>query len=481
MNRARISRGADLVVKRGFLTVLCAASLTVFVMAGTTGAEASQGARAGHVPASAIGFGYGARSSGRPAAGADTPAKPAGCFHGDSQCVSSDHDVSFGLISDGDTTGCTFGVTVDWGNGGGQQKEPTITGGPDGTKYGPYKHDYKNPGTFQIEWTATLESNTGLNNCESNSDTLTFTLITAGIYADFQRPDLVEQAVDAGWTMIANVAGTGQGAHCQSPWTAPANHDSDSNVEEVLATEQADGKNPPAWISYWTPEIPQVGTSLSAAGQAAGEQAATDIESAASGEASPVGPAYVVLDFEESMPASGVKSCGKDVKDTTKKPKKGDKQCWQWQGPESKRNCFQLNLEDWLAFARGWVKGIEAATYPVPLSPAVYVTQGQYKGVGLSKFGYPKFGIGKWDIPVIIAVDPVTVGAPVTGDGIVGYAAFGDRKTPATCATAPDDIKNVEKWGGISTIQFGHRGDAKKDQPPYVNSDYCTPSGHSFG
>jgi len=394
--------------------------------------------------------------------------------------VSSDPDISFLLVSNGDTSGCTFDVTVSWDDGGGQVKEPPITGGADGTKYGPYKHDYKKAGTYQIAWTSTLESNSGLNNCQSSTDSLKFTLITAGIYADFQNSGLVKKAVSAGWALIANVAGIGKPAGCESPWTQPTNHDSDASVEQVLAARQAAGKDVPAWISYWTPEVPPSGTSLSAAGQAAGERAAADIEDAASQEGSPVAPLYVALDFEESMPKSGVISCGTAVKDTTKKPKAGSKQCWQWQGAKSARNCVQLSLEDWLAFAEGWAEGIESGTSPVALSPAVYVTQGQYKGVGLSKFGYPKFRIGTWGIPVIVAVDPVTTKAPVTGEGIAGYAAFGDPKTPATCDTAPDDLKNVTKWGGVSTIQFGHKGDQKKGQPPYINSDYCTPAGHPF-
>jgi hypothetical protein len=173
-------------------------------------------------------------------------------------------------------------------------------------------------------------------------------------------------------------------------------------------------------------------------------------------------------------------SCGKAVKDTTKKPAKGDKQCWQWQGAASARDCFQLNLDDWLEFAQGWATGVESGTAPVALAPAVYVTQGQYRGSGLSKFGYPKFAIGTWKLPVIVAVDPVTTTSPVTGTGIVGYAAFGDPKHPATCETAPAGIKNVAKWDGVSTIQFGHRGNPKKKQPAYINSDYCTPAGKAI-
>ncbi len=464
MGRVRFRRITGRATVRGIVALLCAACLAAFALAGlVTGAQARAEARSGQAAELAI-----------------APAKPAGCFQHGNDCTSSDPEAKFYLVSSGDTSGCKFDVTVKWDDGGGPIKEPPINGGLNGTKFGPYSHDYKKPGSYQISWTSTLVSNTGFNDCQSSSAGFHFTLITAGIYADFQSPSLVQQAVDAGWTMIANVGGVGAPAGCKSPWTKPANNDSDSSVEQVLAAT----KNPPAWISYWTPEIPPTGASLSAAGRAAGQEAAADIEAAAvavAGRAeTPAAPLYVALDFEESTATGGVKSCGKNVpkKDLNdKKPPKGEwKQCWQWLDAASARNCFQLNLSDWLDFAKGWAAGVESAKSPVALTPAVYVTQAQYAGSGLKKYGYPEYGIGTWGMPVIVAVAPVRPAkAPVTGPGIVGYAAFGNVSQPAACSTAPADVKNVVKWSGVSTIQFGHVVPGRP--PKYKNSDYCTPAG----
>jgi hypothetical protein len=101
---------------------------------------------------------------------------PLTCFRADASanCVSADPKLSFSLFSNGDTTGCSFDLTIDWGDNSGTTQDP-ITGGPNGSQFGPFSHTYNQPGTYAVTWTGTLVSNTGPNNCVSSSAAGSFT------------------------------------------------------------------------------------------------------------------------------------------------------------------------------------------------------------------------------------------------------------------------------------------------------------------
>lgn len=425
-------------VFRRWLILLSLTIAMVLAAMGTAGASAPGGTRP-----------VGTVSGGPliPARQAAAAAKPAGCFHGAGPCVSSDPDLSFSLYSNGDTTGCTFDVTVDWGDGGGAVSQPPLQGAPNGTKVGDYSHKYKDPGSYPVTWTATLASNTGFNSCQNNSFTSQFTLIAAGIYMPFSTLASVTKAAADGWGLIANVAGrqcatyrtvkgktTCKAAACSTDsYVHPTG--TDLNVQRGLSIQASPYY--PAWVSYWTPAIPASGASLYGAGYLAGAKAAAELESVAGRVIRPSTPAYVVLDYEESP--SGI-SCGNSVKPPYAK-KNGDKQCWDWD-PKSTmvRNCFIVSPEGWKQFALGWKAGILSRTSPLSLTPAVYVNAGQYG----------REGVGAWGLPVFIALNPV-LRAGFTGRNIVGYAAYG---ADAVCGDAPKLINHVRGWGGIATIQF---------------------------
>lgn len=422
-------------MRRALAAALGAAATLALGVAG-----AAQAAPATHAPGAMI------RPAVSPAPLAKAGSKPRPCFYVLPDCASSDPAVGFTIVSEGSTTGCTFKTTVAWGDKARETK--TYPGGSNGSVLARFTHDYAKPGSFTI----TVTGETTVGSCGSAAGTLQFTLITAGVYGDFQSQSIVDQAVKAGWSMIANVAGKGKPSGCKAPWTGPTNNDSDSNVEKVLAVQ----KTPyPAWISYWTPAVPPDGQPFLDAGYAAGQEAAGDIEAAASAVAKPVTPAYVTLDFETSdfnaktHKETGELSCGHNRAAGQAKPKAGDKLCWDRTSAEVK--CFQATAADWENFATGWADGIKSITSPLPLAPAIYVTKSEYND---KKFGVQALARDA-DLPVIIAVAPILgTTRPPTGPSVIGYAAYGTDAEPAVCGQAADYIKHVKAWGGITSLQF---------------------------
>ncbi len=452
-----------------WIGVLAAAlALVGFSMLGVAHASG-----AGHRPGATISVVSGVHFAGA-AAGSD---KPPQCFDLTSpDCASSDPHVELGFYSPGDTTGCTFEIDIDWGDG--MSTSAMVSGGSAGTTYGPYPHDYTGGlGSYQVSWTTTVITNSG--NCTNDSGTLEFTLITAGIYRDFNHTDDVRTAVKDGWSLIANVAGLACVMHarkkgqriCTVPACAKQSYDhptgSDAGVEQVLS-EQASPFYP-AWISYWTPAVPPVGANLYDAGYAAGQKAAADIEAAATSVAplTPAAPEYVGLDFEQSPMEV---SCGKPVVPGKTAHDAGYKQCWDWAGHKGQvRNCFTLGYAGWKEFATGWAAGLASAASPVALTPAIYVTPGEYAD---KKLNIPLLAT-KYDLPVIVAISPVLRKKVPTGPGIAGYAAYGsDADHPAPCDDAPAYIKRMEQLGGISTIQFSDVIDGT-----FTQSIACKPDG----
>jgi hypothetical protein len=401
-----------------------------------------------------------------PAPAAGEAEEPAPCLHKSGYCVSSNPTISFELHSSGDTSGCKFDLSISWGDKR-ADTTATVSGGTDGTTYGPFSHTYRAAGPYAIAWTSTLMTNTGLNDCVSSSGADQFTLITAGIYRDFNSLSSVTQAARGGWGLIANVAGKACAKRAKGKCVTRAcgaqsyvhPTGSDLAVERGLSIQASPYS--PAWISYWTPAVPAVGVGLFEAGLRAGERAAAEIETVAGRVVRPSTPVYVGLDFEGS-PAEI--SCGENVHPPHAR-KNGDKQCWDWDPGAPHRNCFLVDAAGWKEFALGWKAGILSGTTPLVLSPAVYVNKSEYRAEK----------VGSWDVPVIVALDPVRQTA-FAGANIVGYAAYGDVHHPADCAAAKEDdfVQHVAGWHGISTIQFGRpTGNPKA---PYENSIYCPPA-----
>jgi hypothetical protein len=139
-----------------------------------------------------------------------------------------------------------------------------------------------------------------------------------------------------------------------------------------------------------------------------------------------------------------------------RKPNKGSKLCWDRTSSEIK--CFQATDDQWKRFAAGWAAGVRHSATPLPLSPAIYANKSEYA----------HFIKGKIGLPVIVAIDPV-LGKAIRGPHIAGYAAYTDPGT-APCPDAKAYIDHVEKWGGISSIQFSDIVKGKR-----VNTVYCKP------
>jgi lysophospholipase L1-like esterase len=85
-------------------------------------------------------------------------------------CSSSDPQVTFHSVSEGDTSSCTWKSVVDWGDG--TTDTYTISGGADGAILFAYEHTYSATGTYSITQTGT----TIQGSCPSSPFTLQFTL-----------------------------------------------------------------------------------------------------------------------------------------------------------------------------------------------------------------------------------------------------------------------------------------------------------------
>ena len=129
-----------------------AAISAAVILAQVLGAVQGPGARASTLPTMQLGaaLGTGLRA---PAPQASVPPSDAKCeYLYWSECTSLNPSVSLDYVSAGDTSGCSFAVTTDWGDG----TTPTTAdfgGGPDGTIFDAGDHNYITPGTYAISST----------------------------------------------------------------------------------------------------------------------------------------------------------------------------------------------------------------------------------------------------------------------------------------------------------------------------------------
>jgi hypothetical protein len=88
-------------------------------------------------------------------------------------CTSSDPIVDFDVTNTGDTSDCTFTVTITWGDG-----SPDTTVGPfpgaDNTLEGISDHTYTTPGTYSLSSTGVVDSG----DCTVTPGSSTFTYVT---------------------------------------------------------------------------------------------------------------------------------------------------------------------------------------------------------------------------------------------------------------------------------------------------------------
>ncbi len=93
------------------------------------------------------------------------------CFYSFPDCASVNPEVVLSLVSDGDTSACTFQGVFTWGDG----KTTTIdfAGAADGVTDATVTHTYSKPGSYGISWRSTTETGT----CSDSSGTVRFTLV----------------------------------------------------------------------------------------------------------------------------------------------------------------------------------------------------------------------------------------------------------------------------------------------------------------
>jgi hypothetical protein len=146
---------------------IATALIACVAMAGTAGAAS----------ASPVGGGQGRASVGlapaAPVGAAHPDAAPKKCFYQIPNCTSANPSVAFRIISNGDTSMCTFQTTTDWGDG--KSDSQTYPGGANGATLARFSHTYDKdkPKT----WTLTISSATLTGICGSANGTLQFTLL----------------------------------------------------------------------------------------------------------------------------------------------------------------------------------------------------------------------------------------------------------------------------------------------------------------
>ncbi|HEY2577121.1 MAG TPA: hypothetical protein VGI74_12525, partial [Streptosporangiaceae bacterium] len=119
------------------------------------------------VPPGALIAAVGGSGHEAPAAGAQQ------CFYTFPNCTSTDPTAEFRIVSNGDTSSCTFQYKSVWGDG--KTSTKSFPGGPDGATLATFSHTYnkKMPQTWTISLTGTVTSGT----CGADSGTLMFTLL----------------------------------------------------------------------------------------------------------------------------------------------------------------------------------------------------------------------------------------------------------------------------------------------------------------
>lgn len=103
-------------------------------------------------------------------------ATPTTCFKKSMpDCTSADPAVYFSITSRGDTSACTFGLKVDWGDG--EKTDVTFKGGADGTVLQPAPHTYKKPKPFLApkKYAISYEVTVSVGDCYGGAGALSFT------------------------------------------------------------------------------------------------------------------------------------------------------------------------------------------------------------------------------------------------------------------------------------------------------------------
>ncbi len=151
----------------GRVTWACAA---VFALVASMGmASTALAAPAGQAAHQRIGV---AASAARPSATGSAPQ----CFYVVPDCQSTNPAVAFSVISNGDSSGCTFEDNIDWGDG--TTTTQAVAGGPDGSVLATFTHTYTLPNVYTINWSSSVTSG---DNCDGSQTQLQFTLEAAQV------------------------------------------------------------------------------------------------------------------------------------------------------------------------------------------------------------------------------------------------------------------------------------------------------------
>lgn len=127
-------------------------------------------ARSGYF-AGAGAIGPAARAGAQSTASDQPAASDKKCFYTYPDCSSIDPAVAFTIVSDGDTSGCTFKTTAAWGDKSSSTK--TYPGGANGSTIATFDHTYTDD---PRSYTITVTSKTTVGGCGNANGTLGFTL-----------------------------------------------------------------------------------------------------------------------------------------------------------------------------------------------------------------------------------------------------------------------------------------------------------------
>jgi hypothetical protein len=156
-------------IRLRFLAVAAVAAMLIPALGLASGAAGVTSAAAGGAPPAAV---IGAPASG--GQGALTGQAGKQCFYTFPNCTTTNPAVKFRIVSNGDTSACTFHYATDWGDGKSDNK--SFPGGADGATLATFSHTYDDskPQTWTINVSGAVTSGT---NCTANGGTLMFTLL----------------------------------------------------------------------------------------------------------------------------------------------------------------------------------------------------------------------------------------------------------------------------------------------------------------
>ncbi len=260
-----------------------------------------------------------------------------------------------------------------------------------------------------------------------------------GLYGDYTSLDVVSRAYLGNWGFPADVAARGTpgrpytGLGVVKDGNGNYNGSQDQYVHDGIQAGQHGGN----WLSFWTVSGPTGSDSWRAAGYAAGQFAASELEHINGG--SHLVPTYVVVDEE-----------GYNIDPQTQ------------------------TAQQFADLAHGFADGVRSISSPDPLTPAFYAGESRYSSAKPLLSDLPAF-IAETNYSTSNPVEGIQGLTPgVSGQNIQGYIAYYSQcyngqgvADPGDDGSANKDVAQVGTWGAtFSTLQFHYKGSGGNYEDP---------------